>query len=277
MRKLSQNMGRLWWIMRVVGHSCKSPSVLRRDMGFRPAPVRRPREQVEAQLREAILSGTFKSGDRLPSEMELAESFGVSRTTIRDALGGISSAGLITRTPGAGGGSFVRVVDHESLGLALGESIENTLKFGNIDFEEINNVRRLLEIPSARSAALNRSEHDIEKLRGVIDRQKEITVDNPESPMVDSAFHTAIAEASKNRVLASLVFALHSVIRQVLFLDMSPEVASATVRQHIDIARGIINGDAEEAAQAMERHLDYLDKLNVWREKAFEISDDAPS
>lgn len=237
-------------------------------MGFRPAPVRRPREQVEAQLREAILSGTFKSGDRLPSEMELSESFGVSRTTVRDALGSMASAGLITRTPGAGGGSFVRVVDHESLGLALGESIENTLKFGNIDFEEINHVRRLLEVPSARAAALNRTRHDIEKLRGVIDRQKEITVDNPESPNIDSAFHTAIAEASRNRVLASLVFALHSVIRQVLFLDLSPEVASTTVRQHIDIARGIINGDAEEAAQAMEKHLDYLDRLNVWREKA---------
>lgn len=241
-------------------------------MSFRPAPVRRAREQVEVQLREAILSGEFASGDRLPSELELAESFGVSRTTIREALGSLASAGLITKTPGAGGGSFVRVVDHESLGLSLGQSIEDTLKFGNISFEEIVHVRRLLEVPSARAAARKRTEADIETLRGIIDRQKDITVEDPEGPKIDSAFHTAIAEASQNRVLASLVFALHSVIRHVLFLNMSPEVAKATVQQHIAIARGIINGDEEEAARAMEEHLDYLDKLQVWREKPKGIS-----
>ncbi|MGH3090555.1 MAG: FadR/GntR family transcriptional regulator, partial [Rubrobacteraceae bacterium] len=240
----------------------------RREMAFKPAPVRRAREQVVVQLREAILSGTFASGDRLPSELELAESFGVSRTTIREALGGLASAGMIRKVPGAHGGSFVRVVNHESLGLSLGESIENTLKFGSIDFEEINHVRRLLEVPSARSAALRRTEADIETLRGIIDRQKTTTLDDPELAILDSSFHTTIAEASRNRVLASFVFALHSVIRQVLFLDVSPEVGKASVQQHIAIARGIINGDEAAAAKAMTEHLDYLDQLQVWREKS---------
>lgn len=240
-------------------------------MVYRPARVMRAREQVEAQLREAILSGEFASGDRLPSELELAESFGVSRTTIREALGSLASAGLITKTPGAGGGSFVRAVDHESLAFSLGESIENTLKFGNISFEEINRVRRLLEVPSAREAALRRTEADVEALRAIIDRQKEISLEDPGGPELDSAFHTAVAEASKNRVLASLVFALHSVIRRVLFLNISSEVAEATVRQHIAIVRGITAGDEEAAARAMEEHLDYIDRLEVWREKAKDI------
>lgn len=236
-------------------------------MAFKPAQVRRAREQVEAQLQDAILSGTFQSGDKLPSELELAKSFGVSRTTIREALGSLASAGLISKTPGAAGGSFVRVVDHESLGLSLGESIGNTLKFGNINFEEINHVRRLLEIPSAHSAALRRSEADVKALREIIDRQKNTTLDDPELASLDSSFHTRIAEASGDRVLASFVFALHSVIRQVLYLDISPEVGEASVQQHIAIARGIINGDEAAAARAMEEHLDYLDQLQVWREK----------
>lgn len=236
-------------------------------MSFKPARVSRPREQVEAQLREAILSGEFQSGDRLPSELELAEGFGVSRATIREALGGLASAGLITKVPGVGGGSFVRVVDHESLGLSLGESIGNTLKFGSINFDEINHVRRLLEVPSARSAALRRTEADVETLRTIIDRQKNTTVDDPELADLDSAFHTKIAEASGDRVLAAFVFALHSVIRQVLYLDVSPEEGKAFVQQHIAIARGIINGDEAAAARAMEEHLDYLDQLQVWREK----------
>lgn len=236
-------------------------------MSFRPSPVRRAREQVEAQLQEAILSGTFKSGDKLPSEMALSESFGVSRTTIREALGGLASNGLISKVPGAHGGSFVRIVDHESLGLSLGESIGNTLKFGSIDFEEINRVRRMLEVPSARLAARHRTEADSEKLRSLIERQKTTTVSDPELADLDSSFHTAVATISRNRVLASFVFALHNVIRQVLFLNISPEGGKTSVRQHIAIARGIIAGDEEAAARAMEEHLDYLDQLQVWHER----------
>lgn len=237
-------------------------------MGFKPAPVRRAREQVEVQLREAILSGAFESGDRLPSELELAESFGVSRTTVREALGTLASEDLITKVPGARGGSFIRAVNHESLGLSVGESIENTLKSGNISFGEINRVRRMLEVPSARLAALSRTEEDIENLRRIIDRHKNSTPENTELISLDSNFHTAIAEASKNRVLASFVFALHKVIHQVLFLDLSAETGKATAQQHFAITRAIVKGDEIAAARAMEQHLDYLDHLQVWRQKS---------
>ncbi|BBL79771.1 GntR family transcriptional regulator [Rubrobacter xylanophilus] len=236
-------------------------------MGFEPAPVRRAREQVELQLREAILSGALRSGERLPSELELARSFGVSRATVREALGRLASAGLISRVPGASGGSFVRSVDHASLGKALGESIDNTFRFGSISFEELNRVRRLLEVPAAREAALRRSEEDIERLRHNIERQKNASVEDPRLAELDSGFHTAIAEASGNRVLAAFVYALHSVIREVLYLNISPEEGREVVRQHIAVAREIIRGDPEGAARAMEEHLDYIDRLQVWRRR----------
>lgn len=237
-------------------------------MSFNPSPVRRAKEQVELQLREAILSGAFKSGDKLPSELALAESFGVSRTTVREALGTLASAGFIATTPGSGGGSFVKAVNHESLGVSVGESIENTLKFGTINFAEINQARRLLEVPSARSAAVHRTEQDIESLRRIIEQQKSLVYDDPELIHLDSNFHTAIAEASENRVLASFVFALHRVIHQVLFLNLTPETAEATAQQHLAISRAVIKGDEAAAATAMEEHLNYLDQLKVWREKS---------
>lgn len=237
-------------------------------MSFEPAPIRRAREQVELQLREAILSGTFASNDRLPSELQLAESFGVSRTTVREALGTLASEGFIAKTPGAGGGSFVKAVNHESLGFSVGESVENTLKSGTINFKEINQVRRLLEVPSARLAAAHRTEKDIDSLRRIIDRQKSTEYDDPELINLDSDFHTAVAEASPNRVLASFVFALHRVIHQVLFLKLSPETAEATAQQHFAICRAIIKGDEATVEAAMEEHLDYLDQLKVWRERS---------
>src|SRR5689334_18541438 len=77
--------------------------------------VVRPRQQVEDRIRQAILEGELKTGERLPSESELARQFAVSRTTVREALRALSTQNLIEKVPGAGGGSFVRAVDHQSL------------------------------------------------------------------------------------------------------------------------------------------------------------------
>jgi GntR family transcriptional regulator, transcriptional repressor for pyruvate dehydrogenase complex len=234
---------------------------------FRPNPVRRAREQVETQLREAILSGTFRRGDKLPSEVELSRSFSVSRTTVREALRSLASEGLISKMPGASGGSFVQVVDHQSLGLLLGETMQTTLRFGSINHDEVASVRRMLEIPSAGLAAEHRADADLELLDNILARQKGLTVESPEVPGLDVGFHAAIAEASKNRVLSSFVFALHRVTRPVRFLDLSPEVGKATVAQHAAIVRAIKDADPQAAARAMTKHLDYLDSVRQSRQR----------
>jgi GntR family transcriptional regulator, transcriptional repressor for pyruvate dehydrogenase complex len=230
-------------------------------MAFKPRPVTRAREQVEKQIREAILSGTFKRGERLPSEAELAEKFAVSRTTVREALRSLASAGLIYKVPGATGGSFVQVIDHRSLGGMLGESVGNTLRLGTVEYEEVAQVRRLLEVPSAALAAANRTQEDIETLRGIVDRQKEVTFDHPEVPGLDIGFHSAIAEASGNRILASFVTALHAAVRPVLAKHLDAEAGRDTVLQHAAIVKAITAGEAQTAAGAMEKHLSYLQGL----------------
>jgi GntR family transcriptional repressor for pyruvate dehydrogenase complex len=230
-------------------------------MTFKPQPVTRAREQVETQIREAILSGTFKRGEKLPSEAELAENFAVSRTTVREALRSLAAAGLIFKVPGASGGSFVQVIDYRSLGGVLGESIVNTLRLGTVEYDEVAKVRRLLELPSAKLAAMNHTEEDIETLRSIVDRQKEITVDHPEVPQLDINFHSAIGDASGNRVLASFVTALHHATRPVLAKHLDAKAGRDTVRQHAAILNAISEGDAEAAAGAMEEHLNYLQRL----------------
>jgi GntR family transcriptional regulator, transcriptional repressor for pyruvate dehydrogenase complex len=228
---------------------------------FDPVPVRRAREQVESQLKEAILSGAFEVGSRLPTETELAERFGVSRTTIRESLRVLASSGLITKVPGASGGSFVRAVDHQSLGSMFGESMETTLRFGRISYDEVAQMRRLLEIPAARLAAENRTEEDLQRLRQIVEQQKSITVEDPGVPGLDMSFHGGIAEASKNRVLTSVVSALHWAIRPVLFVRISPEVGKTTVLQHLAVVQAISEKNPSAAAEAMEEHLNYLESL----------------
>lgn len=236
-------------------------------MIFKPQPVVRAREQVETQIREAILSGTFKRGEKLPSEAELAENFAVSRTTVREALRSLAAAGLIFKLPGASGGSFVQVIDYRSLGGALGDSIVNTLRLGTVEYDEVAQVRRLLEVPSAKLASANRTEEDIETLRSIVDRQKEITIDHPDVPQLDISFHSAIGDASGNRVLASFVTALHYATRPVLAKHLDAKAGRDTVRQHTAIVKAISEGDAEAAANAMEEHLNYLQSLRDARDE----------
>lgn len=220
--------------------------------------VLRPREQVEETIRIAILSGEFKTGDPLPPEAEVARQFGVSRTTVREALRSLTTQRLIYKVPGSKGGNFVQLIDHNSLGSALIDSLHNLLTLGSIKFTEVAEVRQYLEVPAVRLAAARRTDEDLQRLRGIVSRQKTASVDDPEVPKLDELFHSLIAEASGNRVLASLVSALHHETEPVHHLDLSPDVGRATVRQHKAIVDAIAARDADAGQDAIIEHLTYL-------------------
>jgi GntR family transcriptional repressor for pyruvate dehydrogenase complex len=220
--------------------------------------VLRPREQVEVLIRSAILSSELKSGERLPREMELSRQFDVSRTTVREALRSLTAEGLIRKTPGAGGGSFVCSVDHHSLGILVQESLHNLLQMGTLAFDEVAMVRQYLEVPSARLAAENRRDEHLDLMRSILEREKRATVDDPVVPALDAELHAAIADASGNRVLASFVLALHQETEPVHYLELSPEVGRETVTQHQRIVSAIDEQSPDDAEVAIVAHLTYL-------------------
>ncbi|MBA8963713.1 DNA-binding FadR family transcriptional regulator [Rhodococcus percolatus] len=225
---------------------------------FKALQVTRPRDQVEGQLREAILDGRFTQGEKLPPETELAQQFGVSRPTVREALGALVSAGLIRKIPGVAGGSFVNTVTPDSLSRMLSESMDTIVRIGALNIDEITEVRRVLEIPATEWAARNRSEADIATMKDVIEQQKNIAIDDPDIPDLDLRFHTAIGYASGNRLLAAFIASVHDATHPAQFLDVTPDVAQKTVRQHIAIEAAIEAGDAEKAGAAMREHLDFV-------------------
>jgi DNA-binding FadR family transcriptional regulator len=225
---------------------------------FKVRQVVRPRAQVEQQLKDAILSGQFAQGDKLPPETELAQQFGVSRPTIREALGGLVSAGLIRKIPGVAGGSFVNSVNPDSLSEMLRESVATTLRHGTVDVSELTQVRRALEVPSARWAAENREEEHLEALRKVVERQRTTTLDDPDIPLYDLEFHSTIGAASGNRLLAAFIAAVHGATHPAEYLRLTPEVARKTIKQHMAILAALEKGDGDAAGKAMEEHLDYV-------------------
>jgi DNA-binding FadR family transcriptional regulator len=242
---------------------------------FEPVPVRRLREQVEEQIRAAILSGQLSIGSRLPSEQVLAKEFSVSRTTVREALRSLASKGLLTKMAGSGGGSFVRSVDHWSLGHMMREGIENLLQLGTIETGEASSVRKILEVPAVRLAALHATEVDLRVLDRVIEQLATSSVNDPGIPALDVQFHTTIALASGNRVLACLVFALHRASEPVRQLGLTAEVGRVTHRQHLRIVDAIRRGEPDAAEKAMIDHLAYLEE-HPKRDPAGRSADRAP-
>ncbi|MEU1522228.1 FadR/GntR family transcriptional regulator [Nocardia rhamnosiphila] len=220
--------------------------------------VLRPREQVEDRIRQMVLSGELNSGEMLPPETALAKQFNVSRTTLREALRSLTTQGLIHKVPGARGGNFVNSVDHHSLGTVVIESLHNLLELGSIAFSEVAEIRQYLEVPAARLAATNRTAKELEQLHEVVEQQKSASVDDPDIPKLDEKFHSLIAQASRNRVLASFVAALHHETEPVHYLDLSPEVGRATVRHHKAIVDAISAKDPDAAEAAIVEHLSYL-------------------
>ena len=232
---------------------------------FEARPVIRPREQVELQLRQAILSGVFARGDRLPSEAALAVQFRVSRSTIREALRSLASGGLISKSTGANGGSFVEYFDHNDLADLVVERVTSTLELGSISYDEVAQFRNLLEVPSARLSAANRTDEHIEALRDIIDREKSTSADDPKVHDYNSEFHRVIADASGNRLLAAFIVAMHRITDPLAFIDTSPEVGRKAVSHHIAIFSSLVKGDADLAATAMADHLAYLQEHAIKR------------
>lgn len=222
----------------------------------------RPREQVEQQLKQAIFSGQFVQGEKLPSEAELSDQFSVSRATVREGLRSLASMGLITKIPGAAGGSFVRSVNHEALSETIRESMDNILRLGTIELAEATAVRRMLEIPSTRLAAAGRSDKDLAELTRLVTAHREADWDDPEIPQLDISFHRTIAEASGNRLLFAFATALHLASQPVFFLDLTPARAKKVVEQHEAILAAIEKQNPDRAGKAMEAHLDYLTKYS---------------
>lgn len=225
---------------------------------FRARQVTRPRDQVEQQIREAILAGHFAQGEKLPAETALAAQFGVSRPTVREALGALVSGGLIRKIPGVAGGSFVNTVTPDSLSQMLSESMDAILRLGAIDVRELTSVRRVLEVPAAQWAAESRDESHLETLRSIVQKQRDTTINDPQIPSYDLAFHTTIGHASGNRLLAAFIAAVHDTTHPAQYLTVTADVGRHTVKQHMSILTAIEDKDATAARDAMASHLDYV-------------------
>lgn len=219
--------------------------------------IRPAYEQVAEQLRELVLSGKVAPGDRLPVEGALSAEFGVSRSTVREAIRLLSSQSMLHTVRGPTGGTFVSRADPESLREYLHTSIGLLSGNRGITVEELLEVREALEVPAARLAARRRTEEHLVAMREAIERERERN-DRGERFQQNQQFHAQVLAAAGNRLLSVVTDPVYSVIQLRFMKDESRPFYATVNREHAEILSFIEQGDADGAATAMLRHLQAL-------------------
>jgi GntR family transcriptional repressor for pyruvate dehydrogenase complex len=170
-------------------------------------------QQVIDQIRDAILKGRVKPGDKLPAEMELVQRFQVSKQTLREALRALEYLGLIEMRKGVNGGAYIAEVDME-VTLA---SLANFLYFKNVSIEHISAVRKAIEPHCARLAAERISEENLQRLNTSLKECEELSspVYSPEVTRSEISFHRIIANSTENPIMILLVDFVENLLQDV--------------------------------------------------------------
>jgi GntR family transcriptional regulator, transcriptional repressor for pyruvate dehydrogenase complex len=229
---------------------------------FTPTPVttRRTFEEALEQIVEAIRAGDLRAGDRIDSERTLAAQMQISRPTLREAIRVLADAGVIEVRPGAGGGMVVR---SETIPRGLVER-GSALRLNEV--AGVLEARRLLEPRVAQLAGLYATEEDYDALQRTIDLQRECGHDRDRALLLDHRFHLAIARATRNTTIVSMMRLLLQ--RLEIARDMTPRAPhdpELEVSIHEQTLHAIVSGDPERIEAAMDEHLGYLER--IWEEE----------
>jgi DNA-binding FadR family transcriptional regulator len=215
-------------------------------------------EQVAEQLRQLILKGELAPGDRLPVEGELCAIFGVSRSTIREALRVLAARGLVRTVRGTTGGTFVAKTDAPKVSQYLETSRGLMSGADAITVAEILEARELVEVPAARLASSRATPEHIEAMREALAREI-ASMGRGLKFREHRNFHAIIVEAAGNRLLKIMNDPVFKVL-QAKFLrpDVEPKFWNKVDAEHGAILEAIAAGNGDGAARAMLDHLSTL-------------------
>ncbi len=225
---------------------------------FRPVRIARASDEVVQQIKARIFGGGLATGNQLPSEKDLAEQFGLSRITIRDALRVLESEGLIEIRVGARGGAFVARPSAQR----VSESLTTLLKLQRITIQELIEARMVVEPHVASLAAQRATATTIAAMeRAVEGARAGRQAGDPRFMPHSVAFHIALAEAAKNQVLLSTVNSLRTPFHEALAtLLPADDMAERAITDHQQILDAIKARNGQRAQRLMHEHLAYFAK-----------------
>ncbi|WP_268798021.1 GntR family transcriptional regulator [Pseudomonas huanghezhanensis] len=235
-------------------------------MGFDQVRQRRLSDDIVEQLERMILEGTLRAGERLPAERALAEQFGVSRPSLREAIQKLTAKGLLLSRQG--GGNYVV----ENLGSTFSDPLLHLLESSNEAQRDLLEFRHTLEASCAYYAAIRATDVDRARLREAFEALQDCysrvdEVSRAEEGAADACFHLAIAEASHNAVLLHTIRGLFDLLTRNVVTNIGgmykqrTETRDMLISQHRELYQAIIEGRADDAREVSSRHLLYVQEV----------------
>lgn len=230
-------------------------------MPFRPVQPEKLSAAVVHQIEQLVLRGILRPGERLPSERELADRMGVSRPSLRDAIGSLQDAGLLTARPGAG--IFVADV----LGSAFAPALTQLFARHDEAVFDYLSFRRDMEGLAAERAARLASDTDLAVVQAVFDKMEATHPkrNSDEEARLDAQFHMAIVEASHNVIMLHMMRSMYELLREGVFYNRQIMFKQRTTRQallnqHRGINDALQAREPDTARAAVHAHLDYVER-----------------
>lgn len=220
------------------------------SLGFTALPRESAVTEIARQILGRLLGGQLTPGTRLPSERQLAQTLGVGRSAIREALKALDVLGIIEVRQGDG-----TYLKRDSSDL-LPQAIEWGLMLGQPRTRDLIEARRHIEVIIARLAAERGDATDAERLSGDMAAMRAASTTEA-FVEADIAFHLTLAQAAGNSVLADVLASIRALLRVWIRRAIDEAgTTESTCAEHQRILDAVLNHDADAAATAMHAHMD---------------------
>ena len=223
------------------------------------AKGRKTGETVAAGIRRRIATGDLQIGDRLPTEEELTESYGIARTTLREGLRILESQGLIQIKRGRGGGAVVTMPDLDR----LAEPLAVMLQLRHTTSGDLDEARRLIEPHMAAWLAKNHTEDDLAALRAAVGAATAAADANDQERFGYAAgqMHLTIIERGGNNTLSVISQLLHKLVIDrytTAAMNVDQALMRRAARSYWKLVDLITDGDAEQASTHWEQQMAWV-------------------
>jgi len=214
-------------------------------------------ERVINYVKDEIWRGNLKRGERLPSERDLAELLGVSRTSVREAMRTLSMMGFISSVHG--GGNFISC----DLEQNLSETLRIMMMMGETNYLQVSQLRRGLESETARLAASHILPRQTAKLADLVRRMRE-EPNAEKGSLLDQKFHTLLCEAAGNKLIYAIFMAMLSTINDFIGtmyerIVQDDEQAEQLYLSHEKLVDALGRNDEADAVRAIQDHFEVVD------------------
>lgn len=220
---------------------------------FRRVSVDRVSQVIVDQIKLLMRDGRLKPGDRLPSERDLCERFGVSRVTVREALRVLEASGLVEIRVGAHGGAFVTTPSRERLGKGLAD----LLALSSLTAANATEARIIVELGILPLVVERATDSDIAELFAMVDDGRRALDEERYTMEMSAAFHVRVAKCTHNPAIEMLVESFHGPLLMSLqeAKVAEPLMGHRGTAEHRDLAKAIQRRDLEAAMKVMGTHL----------------------